>query len=419
MVDFSGFYDVYPIPRLPHYLPSESAIYGLGMEFVPATEAGWAISEYENSDKLNLEETTRDTAAYVHYFRYNALPPSSVRATAKPRLGQLSWDLESHERRCAGIAQRLQNEVWGLPAEDMAIDNWPFLPKFVLALVTFDDRLALLQNLMCDFIATADTPTTGTLHEKIIRKERQRYIEKRFEKYKQQAEVTLSNCVRKLEATSGAASPSDLRTPREEQSKKRERERIQKRLECVSMLELPQSQRIDEKTLEAPLRGGTPVRAQYYRQLNFIQRMAMWARNFDFDVAASIYWAFHPTVAIERNYYDKGMGAVMTQRFCVACDRIWFLYVEPHLAKDMFRRENGSNGNAFPPQKAAKANEIHQIINEVHAKIFGASEILKSSIEAVIVPQLTPLCTAKKKRARCTSPTPEVLSAVAKERKAN
>ncbi|KAK7615117.1 hypothetical protein JOL62DRAFT_622357 [Phyllosticta paracitricarpa] len=355
------------------------------MEFVPATEAGWAISEYENSDKLNLEETTRDTAAYVHYFRYNALPPSSVRATAKPRLGQLSWDLESHERRCAGIAQRLQNEVWGLPAEDMAIDNWPFLPKFVLALVTFDDRLALLQNLMCDFIATADTPTTGTLHEKIIRKERQRYIEKRFEKYKQQAEVTLSNCVRKLEATSGAASPSDLRTPREEQSKKRERERIQKRLEC----------------------------------LNFIQRMAMWARNFDFDVAASIYWAFHPTVAIERNYYDKGMGAVMTQRFCVACDRIWFLYVEPHLAKDMFRRENGSNGNAFPPQKAAKANEIHQIINEVHAKIFGASEILKSSIEAVIVPQLTPLCTAKKKRARCTSPTPEVLSAVAKERKAN
>lgn len=54
--------DIYPFPPLPHYLPSESEIYGPEMEFVPATEAGWMISKYESSNGLNVDQVARETA---------------------------------------------------------------------------------------------------------------------------------------------------------------------------------------------------------------------------------------------------------------------------------------------------------------------------------------------------------------------
>ncbi|KAK7531532.1 uncharacterized protein J3D65DRAFT_661891 [Phyllosticta citribraziliensis] len=414
--DTDDVYDVYPIPPLPHYLPSESEIYGPGMKFVTAVEAGWAISDHGNADELNLDEMTRDTAAYLHYSRYNSIPPSSVKATARPGLSQLSREFEWHEARCNSIAKRLQDEVWSLPAEGTTIEDWPFLPKFVLAVVTWSNGVAFLGDLRREYAALGLKPATESVPAMMARHDHQTRIKQRFEHYKQQAMETLSKSTEDLKKSGGAAGPNfHLRTAREKLSLKRELKRIWDCLKTVEDEQLGDSSGVDEEILEVSQRRMVVS----YNQVTPPGKMEFWTQFFDPEFAASIYWAVHPTVAIERNFSDEGIGALLVQTFCVACDQIWCLYVEPHLANDKARRtlQSGSEVNISRHQNPINPDEIYCSIKEVATRYFDDPKALKPSIEAVIVAQVTPRYSATKKRSRCTFPPPDFPLAMVKKRK--
>ncbi|KAK8257338.1 hypothetical protein IWZ00DRAFT_9839 [Phyllosticta capitalensis] len=388
--------DIYPFPPLPHYLPSESEIYGPEMEFVPATEAGWMISKYESSNGLNVDQVARETAAYIHFFRFNSLPPSSVMATSKPGgLAQLTEEFIRHSVHCEAICKRLQSEIWGLPSEDTPIEGWTFLSKVVLAQVTWHNGVVFLNNLKSKSIVISNGPNGSAFGAR-----RQANLQIEFDKYKDKSMATLRESLEDLKKSGGAVGPDHrLRSPREALWLHNELKIIQSRIDIVGNIMFP-----NLPTEE------TPEVRPFYCELSPSQQMDIWVDLFDIGIAASIYWAVHPTVAIERNFRnEKGMGAVMLQTFCVAAMQTWNHFVGPYLIKD--KEAHRTN---ILTTKSIKSGVVYDSIEEVVTKYFDSHGTLMPSIEAVIVARVTPRCTAEKRRRRNSNPSLNLPLAVAK-----
>ncbi|KAK8153783.1 hypothetical protein IWX90DRAFT_78625 [Phyllosticta citrichinensis] len=262
------------------------------MKFLPAAEAGWDFSDNSNPNELDFDKGTRYTAAYIHFFRFNSLPPSSVQAIARPGINQLSHEYKLHAKHCERLAKRLRKKMWGLPAEGTIIEDWPFLPKFVLGLVTVYNSRVVLQNLRRQYIMAAQTPDEGSALETVARMDRQRWIEERFEQQKKQAVTSLSKSIQDLMNSGGAAGADPaLRTEQEKLPLQKELNRFQFLLKMREDGNLDESNRIDEVTGEAPQSGVVPAPTLFYSELSPSQRIKKWRNLFDLDFAASIYWA--------------------------------------------------------------------------------------------------------------------------------
>lgn len=189
-------------------------------------------------------------------------------ACSRKNLSKKSFEFSTHKKEYEDLAKNIQNKIFGLPDKKVAIPDWKWFPKFVLAVVTQYNGTAFLRNLRREFVVLGINQAG----------QEQSDVKNKFLTYRTEFLDMLRANVKAL--SESPIPDNNGRFERAKQSRKREKLELEATLNRISNITLPDTG--DNAT--------APLKTPYYHELTVPEQEAVFETFWNMDTAASMYW---------------------------------------------------------------------------------------------------------------------------------